>query len=172
MRSSRLAVPLSTLAFIASQANLALMLFPLHPSVFALQLSFTSNDFWNVIALWGDSGVAVYRDHFAFDNIHPFIYGTFGYLLAAKTSIFQNIRSVNHRILLMALPIAGAFDLAENAAHMYLMAHQPGFDSPLVALSAVCSLIKWGLAVLFAAIVALQILLKRWANPPFRQPGA
>ena len=74
------------------------------------------------------------------------------------------------RLLPMALPIAGAFDLAENSAHLYLIAQQSGFNSPLVALSAVCSLVKWGLAIMFAALVACQIFLKWWASLPFRQP--
>lgn len=66
---------LAGIAFVASQANLASILLPLQPSVFALQLAFAARKFWHVVKLWGTAGMAIYRSHFVFDNLHPFIYG-------------------------------------------------------------------------------------------------
>lgn len=148
---------LAGIAFVTSQANLVSILLPLQPSVFALQLAFTARDFWHVVELWGDAGLAIYRSHFVFDNLHPFIYGVFGYCLIARTSLFPRTHTVLRRLLLLALPIAGAFDLGENAGHLHLLSHQPGTADFLIPLAATCSAIKWSLACLFAVGVAIQV---------------
>lgn len=165
----RLTVSLSTLLFVASQANLLIMLAPLHPSIFSLQLAFTPDAFWHVVDLWGASGLAVYRAHFRFDNLHPFIYGVFGFLLVSKTALFSHMRPWSYHVIRLLLPIAGLFDLIENTAHIYLLAHARGFQSAIVPLSGTCSLLKWVLASLFASLVTIQVFRRLWAIPSFRQ---
>jgi hypothetical protein len=165
----RLAVTLSALLFVASQANLVVMLAPLHPSIFSLQLSFTPETFWNVIDIWGASGLAVYREHFKFDNVHPFIYGAFGFLLVSRTALFSGVQPWVYRVILLLLPVAGLFDLIENAAHIYLLRQPHGFQSVIVPFSGTCSLLKWVLASLFASLVTIQVSRKLWANPSFHR---
>lgn len=165
----RLIVFLSAVLFAASQVNLAVIVAPLHPNILALQLAFTSKAFWHIIELWGVSGLALYRAHFQFDNVHPFIYGAFGFLLVSRTPLFAGARSLVYRAMLLMLPVAGLFDLVENAAHIYLLSQPRGFNSIIIPFSATCSLIKWVLAALFAAAVAIQVVRKLWTKLAMRQ---
>lgn len=147
----------ASLAFVISQANLAVMLAPLHPSVFALQLAFTAEDFWRVVAAWGGTGLATYRAHFFFDNLHPFTYGAFGYLAVWHSGLFTGDGPGRRRLLAQMLPLAGVFDLAENVAHLYLLDQPAGSGGILVPLSALCSLGKWSLAALFAMLIGWRV---------------
>ncbi|MEN9481498.1 MAG: hypothetical protein RLZZ298_2893 [Pseudomonadota bacterium] len=163
-QGNALVVLLITLLFVASQANLVLILTQLHPSIFSIQLSFTADAFWRVIEQWGASGLAIYRSHFLFDNVHLFIYGAFGYLVVSKTSLFVSMKPVLYRLIRLMLPVSALFDLAENAAQLYLLSQPPGFHSPLIPVSAVCSVLKWVLVSLFALLVAVPVIRKLWAN--------
>lgn len=167
----RLIVSLFALLYVASQAHLAILLAPLHPSILSLQLSFTSEAFWHIIDLWGAPGVAVYQAHFRFDNVHPFIYGAFGFLLVSRTALFSGARPWVYRAMLLTLPVTGLFDLIENAAQIYLLSQPHGLQSAIVPFSGTCSLIKWVLASLFALAVTVQAVRKRWANCAKRGAG-
>lgn len=147
----------AAVALVASQANLVSMVTSLHPTILALQLSFSAESFWHVIDMWGPAGVAIYRATFAYDNVHPFIFGAFGYLVVSRTTLFSNVRDSARRFFLFSLPAAGVFDLLENGAHLYLLAQPPGSGALIVPLSGTCSAIKWGLAVLFALALAARI---------------
>jgi hypothetical protein len=144
-------------ALVASHANLVWMVISLHPNILALQLSFTAESFWHVIDSWGPSGVAIYLSTFAYDTVHPFIYGAFGYLVVSRTALFSNAGDSARSFFLFSLPVAGFFDLLENGAHLHLLAQPPGSGALIVPLSGTCSAIKWGLAVLFALALAIQI---------------
>lgn len=161
---ARFLVLLFGLLFLASQTNLILHLSPLRPSIFMLQLSFTADSFWHVIEQWGTPGVAIYRAHFVFDNIHPFIYGAFGYLIVASTPLFTSMHPVAYRLSLLVLPIAGLCDLLENVAHNHLLSLPHGADSPIIPLSALCSLIKWGLATAFALAFIVRLAHWQWMH--------
>lgn len=152
--SNRLILNLSALLLLVSHAHLTVMLAPLDPGILAIQFAFTPQAYWHIIDLWGASGLGLYRAHFAFDNIHPFVYGAFGYLLIARTRLFDGSRL--RRAAMLLLPIAGLFDLAENAAQIYLLGQAHGLDSIVIAVSATCSLIKWSLVVAFVIAVGLR----------------
>lgn len=151
MLNSKYLVSLLAGAFVVSQVHLIWMLAPLEPNLLVLQLAFSAEDYWRILGLWGTSGVAIYRAHFAWDAIHPFIYGALGYFLVANTRLFAATRPGLRRTMLFALPLAGALDLVENTAQLFLLAQPPGTAAAVVALSASCSALKWGLAAFFAA---------------------
>jgi len=154
--------------FVASQLNIVLMLAPLEPSIFALQLAFTAASFWQIVDAWGDAGLALYRAHFVFDNLHPFIYGAFGYLLVSRSSLFAGRSPVICRTARLMLPVAAFFDLCENAAHIHLLAQAHGSGALLIALSASCALLKWVLALLFALVVLGQLARRAPAGKTLR----
>ena len=164
-----LLISLSALLFVVSQANLAIMLSQLHPSIFSLQLAFTSESFWHVINVWGAPGLEIYRAHFVFDNVHPFIYGVFGFMLVSRTTLFSGVGPWVYRVILLLLPIAGLFDLIENAAHIYLLGQPQGIQSVIVPFSGTCSLLKWILASIFALLVIIQVSRNIWSNPAFKR---
>lgn len=152
--SNRLLLVLSALLLLASQANLAWMVAPLQPSILALQFAFKPQAYWRIIDLWGASGLALYRAHFSFDAVHPFIYGAFGYLLITRTSLFDGSRLRSAGML--ALPLAALLDLAENAAQLFLLGQAHGLDSIVIPISATCSLLKWGLVGAFVVVVGVR----------------
>jgi hypothetical protein len=165
---NRLIVSLSALLFLASQANLARILAPLEPGIFAIQFSFTPEAYWHIIDQWGASGLAIYRGHFLYDYPHLFIYGAFGFLLVSRTSLFAGAGPLIYRTALLALPVASLFDLAENLAQAFLLGEPSGVHSAVIPASATCSLLKWALALVFATLVAVQIARKLW---PGRAPA-
>jgi hypothetical protein len=158
MLRSKSLVALLGLAFVISQANLAWLVAPLRPNILALQLAFTATEFWSIIKAWGTPGVALFRSHFAYDLVHPFVYGAFGYFLVANTALFSGLSARARCALQYALPVAAAFDLTENAIHFYLLSQGVGAGEYLVPFSATCSSIKWGLAAVFSlALIAAPI---------------
>ena len=151
-------VIIATAAYIASQANLARILGPLDPSIFALQLAFTPEQFWQVIEKWGTNGVSRYQSHFIYDFIHPFIYAALGYVWVRYTTLFLAMSNGANKFFAAALPVAGLCDLVENSIHVYLLSHGSGFGGNLVLVSGTASSIKWALAAIFiAALVTLGI---------------
>lgn len=170
-RSSLLPLWAATLAFAVSQANLARLLAPLDPSLFALQLAFTPDAFWRVVDAWGPAGVAAYRAHFPYDFLHPFLYGVFGYLTATRTSLLPRRTPALGRAARCALPVAGLCDLAENALHLHLLALVPGAGGGLVTLSGTYSLIKWSLAATFALALGWGVLRHGIARLGGTRPG-
>ncbi len=150
---------LSALLLLASHAHLMFMLAPLDPDILAIQFAFSPQAYWWIIELWGASGLALYRAHFAWDNFHPFVYGAFGYLMIARTRWFDGRRL--RRVAMLLLPVAGLFDLVENALQIFLLGQSHGVDSVLIPLSATCSLLKWGLIVMFAIVVGVRWVRQR-----------
>lgn len=155
-------VAIATAAYVASQANLARLLGPLDPSIFALQLAFTPEQFWQVIEKWGPSGVSRYQSHFVYDFIHPFIYAALGYVWVRRTALFSALPRPAHRFFALALPVAGVCDLVENSIHVHLLRHDAGFGGQLVLLSGSASSIKWALAAIFTAALATLLLRAPW----------
>ena len=74
------------------------------------------------------------------------------------------MKPVLYRLIRLMLPVGALFDLAENATQLYLLSQPPGFHSPLIPVSAVCSVLKWVLVSLFALLVAVPVIRKLWAN--------
>jgi hypothetical protein len=149
-------VALATIAFIASQVNLAIILGHLEPGIFSLQLALTPEQFWRVIELWGTESVSRYQSHFTYDFIHPFIYGFFGYVCVRRTSLFISMSLRSSRFFAFALPVAGLCDLLENIIHVYLLTHGPDAGMRLVPISGTASAIKWSLAVIFTVVLLIQ----------------
>ncbi len=155
----RLILILSAALLLVSHIHLTVMLAPLEPGILAIQFAFTPQAYWRVMDLWGSSGVALYRAHFAFDNFHPLIYGAFGYLLITGTTLFEGQRL--RRVAMLVLPLAGLFDLVENAAQLFLLAQPLGIDSTVIPLSATCSAVKWALVVFYVLLVSAQFIRKK-----------
>lgn len=149
---------LATLAFVVSQAHLAYQLAPLKPSIFALQLAFTPEAFWQVIGQWGEAGVTRYRHHFPADTLHPLLYGLFGYLVVRCTPLFSALTPPWRQGWALSLPVAGLCDWVENTCHWQLLALPTCTDSLLIPLAATASTVKWGLALAFALALAARTL--------------
>lgn len=155
---SKTIVVLAALAFALSQVYVISLVHHLRPNLLELQLTFSHDRYWEILALWGDAGRQAYRAHFAYDFAHIGIFSAFGYLLARHGGLFgPQARALESRAAVM-LPIAGLFDLGENLLQLKLLSGPVGADSLAIVLSALCSAAKWMLVGVFTWITARQLL--------------
>ena len=134
-------------------AGLAWYLAPLEPGVLALQFAFTPRSFAAIVQAWGPEQLLRYRAHFPVDFLLLGCYGTFGWLLATRTALFDRYPPPRRRAAACVLPLAALFDAAENGLHLWLT-EAPGQGIALpYAISATCSALKWALLLGFAVAV-------------------
>lgn len=137
--------------------GIAWYLAPLRPNVLALQFAFTPRAFGEVIHFWSAEQLLRFRAHLPADGALLLSYGLFGYLLASRTKLFGPLSPGGRRWATWALPLAAAFDAAENALHLWLT-EAPRFGVPLsYALAAGCASLKWLAIVGFAATVVVAL---------------
>lgn len=148
------AVWLSGLIAAVLFAGLAWYLAPLKPGAVALQFAFTPQAFGGVVHFWSAEDMARYRNHLPLDCLLLAAYGTFGYLLAARTKVFAGMGGVLRLAAAWALPLAAGADAVENALHWWLTA-APRFGVPAAyAIAASSSAAKWLFIAGFGLILA------------------
>ena len=158
------------LAALALFAGLALYLSPLEPSVVALQFTYTPRAFAMIVHAWPPEDLARYRAHLPVDGALLVAYGAFGYLLATRTGAFAAVGARARALAAWTMPLAAAFDAAEDVLHAWLTA-APRFGVPgAYAISVACATAKWALIAGFAAVGATA--LARGAAPPGLGTGA
>ena len=134
-------------------AGLAWYLAPLEPGVIALQFAFTPRSFASVVHAWPAEHLLRYRAHLPVDVLLMACYASFGWLLASRSTLFARHDAAVRVAAAWALPLAAAFDGAENALHWWLT-EAPRFGVTLpYALSAACSSMKWLLLLGYAIAV-------------------
>ena len=146
-----------TLAVVLVQAWLLWQLAPLEPSVVALQLAFSPARFWQILAGWQAPGVALFREHFVLDHPYTLLYAAWGALVAWRSRLCLGLSARRRWWLAGLLPLAAVADLAENACHLWLLAHGPGVRDGLVPVASTVSALKWALLAAFAAVMAWRI---------------
>lgn len=140
--------------------GLGVYLAPLQPGVVALQFTFTPDAFACVLESWGPEGVQRFRHHLPIDGLLLLSYGAAGYLALLRTCFFAPLKTwLSMRGFALLLPVAAAFDAAENLMHWALT----GADAGVTPASAgwylaagLCASLKWaGIAAFaFAAVIA------------------
>ena len=146
--------------FAISQGNLALILDPLSPNFFAMQFAFTPERYAEILQAWGPEGIARYRSHFAFDLLHPLLFGAFGWVVARTSPLFEGVSPARERLMSWLLPWAAGLDYIENSCQLKLLSIPPGTHDWMIPVSATCATIKWGLAAAF--VVGLVWRLIAW----------
>ena len=155
------AVWLTGLAAAALLAVLAAYLSPLHPGAIALQFAWTPRGFGTIVHQWSADDLLRYRRHLALDMLLLAAYGSFGWLLATRSRLFDAAGPALRRAARWLLPLAALADAAENALHAWLT-EVPRFGLHAVyALSTGCSLLKWMLIAAFALVLAWALLRQR-----------
>lgn len=160
VRRSPWLVGLAGVAVAVSQVHLARLVGAYRPNILFLQLSFSPERYWGILRAWGLEGLQAYRGHFAADWLHLCLYALFGYLLAHRGGLFVETENRASGRLAALLPLAALFDVAENLLQLRLLAGPFGAPSALIPLSAACSLLKWGLVVVFAVWTAWRLIIK------------
>ena len=150
-------------------AGLALFLRDLQPGVLALQFAWSPRSFGWIIHSWSPEQLARYRTHLGWDGLLLLAYGSFGWLLATRTRLFQTGTRAGRALARLTLPAAAAADLAENLLHLWLT-EVPRFGVPLpYALATGASVLKWSLLLLFCAL-ALRALWTGADSPDAASP--
>ena len=125
----------------------------LHPSIPALQLTFTETAFRTIIDAWKPIGVERFKAHFAIDFPFLFFYGALGYLMATRTKIFSRWPLKTQTLLAYCMPFAAGADVIENFLHWVLVSGTGHFPAPLYFLAGAAASIKWLLDIIFVASV-------------------
>ncbi len=143
--------------------GLGVFLAPLHPSVVALQFTFTPEAFAAVLQTWGPEGVVRFRQHLMLDGLLLLSYGAAGYLAAGRTQLFAPLTNrVPLAFWALLLPIAAAFDAGENLLHWWLTGARAitgtaTLPSLTYLAAGVCASIKWlGIAGYTAGALAAK----------------
>ncbi|MDP1612702.1 MAG: hypothetical protein Q8M11_16745 [Sulfuritalea sp.] len=124
-------------------AGIAVYLAPLQPGVLALQLAFSPKSFALVVHAWPPEHLQRFRLHLPLDLVLLGCYGTFGYLVATRTALFNGYAHWARRAAALVLPLAATFDAAENLLHWWLT-EIPRFGvAPVYFISAACAAMKW-----------------------------
>jgi hypothetical protein len=150
-------VIISGLLYVVSQAAILVILEPLGLSPLKFQLSFDSKSLADSIAAWGDTGVALFRNHFYIDFLHPVVYSSFMFFLLCYLRIRLPEPEISQEIpVYFLLPFAAAaIDLAENFLELAIIRQQAEIPPWMALMNGLLSSLKWGLSAACVAIIAL-----------------
>ncbi len=144
---------LTGLAALLLLGSLAWYLAPLDPGVVALQLTFSPQAFGRVVHAWSPWQLQRFRNHLPVDGLLLLAYGAFGYLLASRSAAVLALPAARLLRARWWLPVAAAFDAAEDALHWWLT-EVPRFGVPdLYVAAGTCAAFKWLLLLGFALLV-------------------
>jgi len=141
--------------FVASQANIIAQAGPVAADVLRLQFTGSPETFRQILDGWSAEELARYRSHFAWDSIHPLIYGT---LFGLWTLVVHRQRTLSSRALRLFLILAIApsvLDYVENAFHLYLEVNRESITSGALMVATGTATLKW----LCAAVVCALLLV-------------
>jgi len=144
---------LSGISALVLFAGIAWQLAPLQPGILALQLAYSPRAFAEVIHAWSADDLLRYRAHLPYDGLLLACYGSFGWLLVSRTALFAAQPAALRTLAMWLLPLAAAFDAAENAFHWWLT-EVPRFGIAWAyAVAAACAAGKWLLLLAFVLAV-------------------
>ena len=147
----------SGLLYAVSQAAILVILEPLGTGPPAFQFSFGSKSLGNIIAAWGDPGVAVFMNHLYIDFLHPVIYSSFMFFLLCYLRMKLPVSKISEDIpVYFLLPFAAAaVDLGENFLELAIISRHGDVPGWMALLNGLLSSSKWALAAASMAIIAL-----------------
>ncbi len=132
--------------YVISQSLLIVILNPLGVETFLkLQVSFSKDFYLQAFDTWKAQGVfGRYVLHLYPDMIHPFVFGLF---------LFSLLQKLRAPLAVLALPfVSAAADYVENTVQFVILSGR--LTDPLVFLSSLMSVIKWGLILLSIVLIA------------------
>ena len=123
--------------------TLGVYLWPLTPSILALQFTFSEPAFQAVLEKWQPSGLHLYRSHFPADFVLLALYGIFGFLFGKQFSTSHQVTVGHAQVMVWSLPAAAMADAGENLLHLLLTNGQPNHAQVLYAIAGVAACVKW-----------------------------
>lgn len=157
---SNILIAVFGIIYFTSQIIIGSIIYPLGADALTLQTTFSSDTFKEIALRWIVSGqIAIYDQHFYFDNFHPVWYSIFLSLLLARTFKINHINPQFNFMILTPF-VAGICDLVENMMHLYFLGDLYRATPMLVALSGLATNTKWFLALSGVAIVSVLVVAR------------
>ncbi|MBY4039916.1 hypothetical protein HQO38_25030 [Rhodococcus fascians] len=153
--------------FVVSQSNIARLLGPAAPKVFAVQTAWSEQRYRQILASMDETEIARFRSHYLPDFVHPAIYAialrTGARSLAAKTPLSPAVTTA-----LAVAPVASAAgDYIENIVGLVLVDKREHISDTVVRATTVVSTVKWILAIGSLTYLS-QGFLRVWATALLR----
>ncbi len=158
--------------FVASQANIIAHLGPVAADLFSLQLTMSAETFREILEGWSAEELSRYRSHFAWDSVHPLIYGG---LLALWTVVVHRHRPLSPRTLRVFAVLAvtpSVLDYVENGFHIYLEANRSAINTGTVLIAGSAASLKWLCAGLITALLAVTSVQALGGKPAQNRAGS
>ncbi len=158
--------------FAASQANIIAHLGPVAGDLFSLQLTMSPEAFRETLEGWNAEELSRYRSHFAWDSVHPLIYGG---LLALWTLVVHRHRPFSPRALRLLSVLAvtpSVLDYVENGFHIYLEANRAAINAGTVLIAGSAASLKWLCAGLITALLTAASVQALGGKPPQNGNGS
>ncbi len=141
--------------FVASQVNIIAGLGSIGGKLIQLQTTLSAETFRSILEGWDHEELLRYRTHFAWDSVHPLIYGGLLVLWILVLHGHRPFTPRGLRVLLTLAVIPSVLDYVENAFHLYLEANRGAINSVTVLLAGLAADAKW----LIAAVLVVVLLL-------------
>lgn len=138
---------------------------PGSPSIFELQLAFTTEKFQSVLATWGEQNIRAYVNGMWLDYLYPLAYAlALSSWIAVLTTRSDRPPSLLVRAFFVAPFFAALFDYIENSLHLVMLALLHSTPAVLVFLASFAAAMKWALAGLALLVIFGLGLLRAWQN--------
>jgi hypothetical protein len=141
--------------FVASQANILAQAGPVATDILQLQLTASPESFRDIVQGWSPAELARYRSHFAWDTVHPLVYGGFLVLWTLVAHRRRRFVSRTLRVLLFLAVAPSVLDYVENAMHLYLEVNRGSINSGTVLIAATAATLKWLCAASITVLLGL-----------------
>jgi hypothetical protein len=141
--------------FVASQANIIAHLGPVAGELFSLQLTMSPETFREILEGWDADELSRYRSHFAWDSVHPLIYGGLLGLWILVVHRHRRFSPRALRILSLLAVTPPVLDYVENGFHIYLETNRSAINTGTVLIAGGAATLKWLCAGLITVLLTL-----------------
>jgi len=141
--------------FAASQANIIAHLGPVAGDLFSLQLTMSPETFREILDGWTAEELNRYRSHFAWDSVHPLIYGGLLGLWILVVHRHRRFSPRALRILSLLAVTPPVLDYVENGFHIYLETNRSAISTGTVLIAGGAASLKWLCAGLVTVLLAM-----------------
>ncbi|MGH3647107.1 MAG: hypothetical protein ACRDTM_08015 [Micromonosporaceae bacterium] len=153
-RTLHILLGVSAALFVVSQVNIVLALGSIGPEFFALQTTLSADTFRDIVTGWSPEELTRYREHLAWDTVHPLLYGSLLLIWSLVVHRHGEVSEWRLPLLVTLSVLPSVLDYVENAIHIYLDVHRDAIDTLSVLAAGLAADLKW----LCAGVVVVWLL--------------
>ncbi|MGH3728903.1 MAG: hypothetical protein ACRDTU_09135 [Micromonosporaceae bacterium] len=151
--------------FVVSQANIIAALGPAASDMLRLQTTLSPETFRSIVEGFNADELARYRTHFAWDSVHPLVYGALLQLWTAVVHRAKPFGAGTLRLLVGFAIVVPVLDYIENAFHVYLEVHRGAIGTGTVLLSGALANLKWLIGGVLLVVLLLSSVRALFVRP-------